>query len=114
MVVLVLVAGQDAVDATADHFQEGVLGEIGVAGVVEDGGEGLDEPNAPIELANGQQPGIAGRLARGRLHDQRRAEEVEDLLPGGWYTQRLPPWLRTGPDALTGPTRPQGKDSRPP
>ncbi len=45
-------------------------------------------PDALVELANGQQPGIGGELACGRLHDERRAEEVEDLLPGGWYTHR--------------------------
>jgi len=102
VVVLVKVAGQDTLDAAADHLQEGVLGEAAVAGVVERVREGSGEPDALIELADGQQPGIAGELARGRLNDQRCAEEVEDLLPGGWYTQRLPLGLPTGPDALTG------------
>jgi hypothetical protein len=32
--VQVLVAGQDAVNAGADHLQEGVLRQVGVAGVV--------------------------------------------------------------------------------
>jgi hypothetical protein len=114
VVVLVLVAGEDAVDAGADHLQERVFHEVGVAGVVQDVCEGPGEPDALVELAKGQQPGIAGELARGRLKDQRRAEEVENLGPGGWYTQRLPLWLRTGPDALTGSTRPQGQNSRPP
>jgi hypothetical protein len=35
VVVLVLVAGQDAINAGADHLQEGVLGEVGVARVIE-------------------------------------------------------------------------------
>jgi hypothetical protein len=35
---MVLVVGQDALDASADRLQESVLGEVGVAGVVEGGG----------------------------------------------------------------------------
>jgi hypothetical protein len=40
---------------------------------------GAAEPDAPAELADGQQPGVAGELARRRLDDERRAEEVQDL-----------------------------------
>jgi hypothetical protein len=86
VVVLVLVAGEDAVDAGADHLQEGVLGEVGVAGVVEGVGEGMGEPDALVELADGEQSRIAGELAGRRLDDERYAEEVQDLGPGGWYT----------------------------
>jgi hypothetical protein len=50
VLVLVLVTGQDAVDAGAGHLQEGVLGEVGVAGVVEGAGVGPGEPDALIEL----------------------------------------------------------------
>jgi hypothetical protein len=35
---MVLVVGQDALDASADRLQVRVLGEVGVAGVVEGGG----------------------------------------------------------------------------
>jgi hypothetical protein len=52
VVVLVLVAGQDAIDPGADHFQEGVLREVGVAKVVERLGEGPGEPEALVELPN--------------------------------------------------------------
>src|SRR5262249_28217484 len=86
VVVLVLVAGQDAVDA----------------GIIEGAREGPGEPSALIELADGEQPGVAGQLARRQLEDERRTEEVEDLWPGEWYTHRLPPRLRTGPGASTG------------
>jgi hypothetical protein len=89
-------------DAGPDHLQEAVLGEVGIAGVVEGSGECLREPDALVELADGEQSGVAGELARRRLDDERRAEEVEDLGPGGWYTHRLPPRLRTGPGASTG------------
>jgi hypothetical protein len=47
----------------ADHLPEGVRGEVGVAGVVEDAGEGFRQPNAFIELADGQQPRVVGKLA---------------------------------------------------
>ena len=88
VVVLVLVASEDAVDPGPDHLQEGVFGQVGVAGVVEGGGEGTSEPDVLVELAEGQQPCVAGQLARRRLEDERRAEEVEDLWPGGCYTHR--------------------------
>jgi hypothetical protein len=83
------VAGQDAVEAGPDHLQEGVLGEVGVAGVIEGVGEGTGEPDALVELADGEQPGVAGELPRRRLDDERGTEKVEDLRPGGWYTPRL-------------------------
>jgi hypothetical protein len=50
VVVLDLVAGQDAVDAGADHRQKGVLGEVGVAGIVEDVSEGPGQADALVEL----------------------------------------------------------------
>jgi hypothetical protein len=83
VVVLVLVAGQDAVDAGTDHLQEAVLGQVGVPGIVESGGEGPGQANAVVELAEGEQPG-SGQLARRWLDDERRTEEVQDLRPGGW------------------------------
>ena len=62
VVVLVRVAGQDAVDPGPDHLPEGVLGPLGVAGVVEGVGEGPGEPEALVELADGEQPRVAGKL----------------------------------------------------
>jgi hypothetical protein len=54
VVVLVLVAGQNAIDAGADHLQKGVLGEVMVAGVLEHFHEGPGEPDALVELAHGE------------------------------------------------------------
>ena len=63
MVVLVLVAGQDAVDAGTHHLQKGVLGEVGIAGVIEGIRPGPGKAGALVELAGGEQPGAAGELA---------------------------------------------------
>jgi hypothetical protein len=84
VVVLVRVASEDAADAGADHLQDAMLGEVGVAGVVQGLGEGPGEPDVLVELADREQPGIAGELARRRFDDERRAEEVQDLGRGGW------------------------------
>ena len=40
-------------------------------------------------VADGQQSGLAGELPGRGLDDERRAEEVQDLGLGGWYTHRL-------------------------
>ena len=63
MVVLVRVAGQDAVDPGPDHLQAAVLGEVGVAGVVQGLGQAPGERDALIELADRQEPGLPGELA---------------------------------------------------
>jgi HKD family nuclease/diadenosine tetraphosphate (Ap4A) HIT family hydrolase len=67
VVVLVFVPGEDAEDAGPDHLQERVLGEVRVPGVVERLGKRPGEPDALVELADGQLPGVAGQLARRRL-----------------------------------------------
>ncbi len=66
-------AAPDAVGAGPNPLHERVLGEVRVAGVVQGLGEGPGQADALIELAEGQQPGIAGELACGRLNDERCA-----------------------------------------
>jgi hypothetical protein len=63
VVVLALVAGEGAVDPGADHLQKGVLGQVRVAGVVEGAGVGPRQADALVELADGEQPGVAGEWA---------------------------------------------------
>ena len=64
------------IDAGADHFQEAVLGAVGVAGAsIESVGEDLGEFNMPVERVDGMQSGIAGGLARRWLDYEWRAEE---------------------------------------
>jgi hypothetical protein len=41
------------------------------AGIIEGAREGPGEPDALIELADGEQSGVAGQLARRRLEDER-------------------------------------------
>lgn len=91
MIVLVRVVGEDAVHAGANHLQSGVLDKLGIARVVEDGGEGSGEPKGFIELAEGKEPGIAGELPSGGFEDHRGAEESERFLPDSLYTHERSP-----------------------
>jgi len=67
MVVLILVAGEDAEDAGADHLQEGVLGQIRIARIVEHRGELLRQPDTFVELSQRQQAGVGGERGVGHL-----------------------------------------------
>jgi hypothetical protein len=67
-----------------------VLREAGGAGTVHGPGGGAGEPDALVKVADGEQPGVAGELARRRLDDDRHAEKVQDLRPVGWYTHLFP------------------------
>jgi hypothetical protein len=51
VVVLVLVAGEDAEDVHTDHFHERVFDEVGIAWVVERGGQLLGQADELVELA---------------------------------------------------------------
>jgi hypothetical protein len=80
-------------DAGAVHLPEGALRHADVVGVVE-GGEGPGEPDALVERADREQPGVAGELAWRWFEDERGAKEVQDMWPGGWYTHRRFPGRR--------------------
>jgi hypothetical protein len=60
-----------------------VLGEVGVPGVIEGLGKRPGQPEALVERVDGEQPGVAGELARRRLDEEGRAGEVEDFGSGG-------------------------------
>jgi hypothetical protein len=70
--------------AGTDHLQEYVLGAIWVTGIIERLGKSPGQTDARIELADGQQSGVAGKLTLGRLDGERRAKKIEDLWPLGW------------------------------
>src|SRR6516162_11288527 len=86
-----------------------MLAEVRVAGIVESGGEGLGKPDALVELADGEQSGVAGQLAWRWLDDERRAEELQALLPGRRSTHVCSPgriWkTRSAADSTHAPTR---------
>ena len=89
MVVLVLVVGEDAVDAGADHVQEGVVDLVRIAAVVEGGGEGMGQTDVGIELAHQEGTRIAGTSRSRRLDEDGQAKEIEAvsldrLYPHSW------------------------------
>src|SRR5262249_23746912 len=86
VVILVLVAGEDAVQAGAEHLQARVLNQAGVAGVVDGRGELGGEAEALIELADGEQPGIGGEQGRGGSNGDRQAGKSQRLGRRRVYT----------------------------
>jgi hypothetical protein len=84
VVLLVRVAGEDAVDAAAHHLQERVLREGRVAGSSSASAKVRVRPIRWSNWRTGEQPGVAGELAWRRLDDKRGAEKVVDLWPGRW------------------------------
>lgn len=68
VIVLVFIAGKDAVDPLADHRQQRVVGLDPRVGLC--GGELPGQPNPLIELPHDEQPGITRQPARGILDDE--------------------------------------------
>jgi hypothetical protein len=77
VVVLVHVVGEDAVDADAAHVQEDVVDLVGIAAVVEGGGEGMGQTDVGIELAHREGSRIAGKSRSRRLDEDGQAKEIE-------------------------------------
>ena len=72
------IVGEDAVDPLPHHTQEWLLDKLGIAHVVESVGELLGATDLLIELADGQEPGVAGQRRGGDLDLKRsRWEEIE-------------------------------------
>jgi hypothetical protein len=67
VVALVLVAGQDAEGTGPDYLQEGVLGQLRVARVVEYIRELPGRAVAFVELPQWQQAGVSGERSFGHL-----------------------------------------------
>jgi len=110
-VVLAYLPGQDAVDPGPNHLRERVLRALAVAGVIEGIGACPCQPDAFVELEDGQQPRVAGAVTRRRLDHERGAEEVKDWWPAGAYTQSWPARWRNGLAASKGETPPPGQAS---
>jgi hypothetical protein len=60
----VLAAGEDANDAGVGPLGKAVLREAGGAEIVHGLGVGPPQPDAFVELADGEQSGVAGELTR--------------------------------------------------
>jgi hypothetical protein len=90
VVVLVRIADQDAIDAGADHLQEDVFGESGVAGVVEGLGDGPGQADTLVERADGEQSGVAGEPAWRPL-DDKRGRKSRGLVARPTVESSLPP-----------------------
>ena len=89
LVVLVLVVGEDAVDAGADHVQEGVVDLVGIAADIEGCGESMGQTDVGIELAHQEGSRIAGTSRSRRLDEDGQAKEIEAvsldrLYPHSW------------------------------
>src|SRR5262249_26281341 len=57
---------------------------------------------SPVRWSNRRTGGSPPSPDSQRPDDRRRAEKVQDLRPGGWYTQRSAPWSLKGPGTSTG------------
>src|SRR5580692_7550547 len=87
VIVLVLIVGEDAIDARACHFKEGVRYQFEIAGVVQGLSELLGEVQTLVELAEGEQPRIASQQGSGRLNDDGQIiQKREGSLPRRLYT----------------------------
>jgi hypothetical protein len=73
MAIPVLAAGENAEHSGTDHFQDAVLREVGVTGRP-GSSKCLCEPDALVELVDGEQSGVAGQLAWPRVDYERGAE----------------------------------------
>ena len=78
MIVLIGVAGQNAVDPHPGHFRETVIDEGTESRIAKCGGELGRQPDLLVELPNRQQAGIARQMLLNRLDDNRfRAQKTE-------------------------------------
>ena len=78
MIVLIRVAGQDAVDPHPHHLGKGVVDEGPKSRIAKRAGEFGRQPNLLVELPDRQQAGVAGQMLFNRLHDDRfGAQKIE-------------------------------------
>jgi hypothetical protein len=101
VVALVRVAGEDVVHEGPDHLQEAMLRAVRVAGV-EGFGERSRLPDALVELADGEQPGVVGQLAGRRLDDGGGRRRDPGLAARRLVYSSSAPQLRDDPGAPRG------------
>ena len=97
MVVLVGVVGEDAVHPHAGHLQKGMIDAAPAPPVGRALGKLSGEPDPLVELAERQQPGIAGNLnRRGHYHNRLRCEKIKSQLKRSLRNHLVPPCVREG------------------
>ena len=95
MVVLVGVVGQDAVHPHASHLQKGVIDAADLPPICQSLGKLSRQADPLVELAEWQQPGVAGNLVRrGHYHNRLGCEKIKRQLKNGLRNHRVPPCLR--------------------
>jgi RNA polymerase sigma factor (TIGR02999 family) len=82
--------------------------------VVEGLSDGSGQADALIELADGEQAGIAGEVGARGLQDDGPSDEIQALLPGRRYTDWLSPGEEARPIDSPGETRTPARDSQNP
>src|SRR5712691_7619946 len=93
VIVLIFIAGENAEDARARHFEEGMLAKRGNAGVLQGAGKRLRQTNLRVELPQRQEPRIAAQLGiRGFYNNGQLAPKIESHLPRSLYTHNRPPY----------------------
>ena len=102
MVVLVGVVGEDAVHPHPRHLQKGVIDVAGMSAVGEGFGELPCQAELLVELAEGEQSGVAGNLVgRGHYHNRLGCEKIKRQLKSSLRNHCVPPCLREGACLLT-------------
>jgi hypothetical protein len=80
--------------------------------VVEGLSDGSGQADALIELADGEQAGIAGEVGARGLQDDGPSDEIQALLPGRRYTDWLSPGEEARPIDSPGETRTPARASQ--
>jgi hypothetical protein len=97
VIVLVLVAGDDAVQPRPKHFRALMPDQLGGACILQRVDEPPGKPDPLIKLAERQQASVTGKSGLARLDDQRRGgKKIEHPLPSTLYTHDRPPCESSG------------------
>ena len=94
VVVLVGVVGEDAVHPHSGHLQEGMIDVADMSPVRQGFGKLPCQTDPLVELAERQQPGIAGNLfRRGHYHNRFGCGKIKRQLKSGLRNHLVPPCL---------------------
>src|SRR5690606_5838086 len=87
VVVLTLVAAEDAKQPAAEHLVNRVVDPVRIAGVVQNTRERRRKADPLVKLDDRRQAAVAGKLRLRRFDDHRQAaQKIEAQLPSTLYT----------------------------